>query len=55
MLKMQKQIDDLSTERQKLLDKNIVLKDELNTCQQKIEEHKRIESALREEIENVQN
>lgn len=51
MMNMAKQIEVLEKERQKIIDEKIVMDDEKKILQKKVDEHQRIESRLREEME----
>ena len=55
MLSMTKQIEALEKERQTVLDKNVIIEDERKQLKSKIDEYRKIESSLREEIEMVSN
>ncbi|CDW77286.1 UNKNOWN [Stylonychia lemnae] len=55
MVAMQRQIEDLQRDRQRAIDKKIVAEDEQKNLRAKVEEYIRIESSLREEIENISN
>ncbi len=48
---MQKQIEELQRDRQKAIEQKIVIEDEQKTLKAKIDEYKKLESNLREEIE----
>lgn len=52
---MQKQIEELQRDRQKAIEQKIVIEDEQKALRSKVEEYKKMEQSLREEIEMVSN
>lgn len=51
MIAMSRQIEDLEKNRQKFIDEKVVYEDEKKQLLKKIEEYKRIEQNMRDEIE----
>lgn len=50
-MSMQKQIEELQRERQRAIESKIVIEDEQKILRGKIEEYKKLENNLRENIE----